>query len=66
MADVTASEQQWLSALALMVVALFVSAGLPIAPRWQRRLRIAALGVFSVAAIAAIILTAIWLAGGSS
>jgi hypothetical protein len=65
MADMTASAQQWVAALGLLVAALFVSSGLPIAPQWRRRFRIAAIGVFFVAIVVAIIKTALWLAGGS-
>jgi hypothetical protein len=65
MADMTASAQQWVAALGLLVAALFVSSGLPIAPQWRRRLRIAAIGVFFVAMVVAIVQTVLWLAGGS-
>jgi hypothetical protein len=64
MADMTASEQQWIAALALMVAALFVSAGLPLAPQWRRRFRIAAIGVFIVAIVVVIVQIARWLADG--
>jgi hypothetical protein len=65
MADMTASAQQWVAALGLLVAALFVSSGLPIAPQWRRRLRIAAIGVFFVAMVVAIVQTVLWLAGCS-
>ena len=61
----TAPEGQWLAALALMVAALFVSAGLPIASQWRRRFRVAAISVFFVAMVVAIVQTAIWLTGSS-
>jgi hypothetical protein len=64
MADMRTSEQQWLAALALMVTALFVSAGLPLAPQWRRRFRIAAIGVFLVAVVVVFALIAQWLADG--
>jgi hypothetical protein len=64
MADMTASEQQWIAALALMVAALFVSAGLPFAPQWRRRFRIAAIGVFIVSVVVVIVQIAHWLADG--
>ena len=61
----TGSDQQWLAALALTAAALLVSAGLPIAPQWRRRFRNAAISVFFVAVVVAIVQIAIWLAGGS-
>jgi hypothetical protein len=63
MADMTASAQQWVAALGLLVAALFVSSGLPIAPQWRRRLRIAAIGVFFVVMVVAIVQTVLWFAG---
>jgi hypothetical protein len=65
MADMTASAQQWVAAFGLLVAALFVSAGLPIAPQWRRRLRIAAIGVFFLAMVVAIFQAVLWLADGS-
>jgi len=51
--------------LGLLVAALFVSTGLPIAPQWRRRLRIAAIGVFFLAMVVAIFQTVLWLVDGS-
>jgi hypothetical protein len=62
MVDMTASDQQWLAALALTVTVLFVSAGLPIAPRWRRWFRLAAIGLFLVAVVVTIVQIALWLA----
>jgi len=64
MADMTAFEQQWLSALVLLVMALFVSAGLPIAPRWRRTLRIAATMGFVLALVVVLVRIAFWAGGG--
>jgi len=64
MADMTALEQQWLPALMLLVMAMFISAGLPIAPRWRRTLRIAAIAGFVLALIVALVRIAYWAGGG--
>jgi hypothetical protein len=65
MADMTASEQQWLAALTLMVAALFVSSGLPVAPQWRKRLRIAAIGMFILALVAVLVAIAREMTGGA-
>ena len=53
-----------LSALMLLVVALFVSSGRLPAARWRQRLRTAAVVLFVVALIAALVEIGRWLAGG--
>ena len=61
----TAFEQQWLAALVLMATALFVSAGLPAAPQWRRRFKIAAISIFILALVAIVVQIARWaIAGG--
>jgi hypothetical protein len=65
MADMTASEQQWIAALGLMVAALFVSAGLPVAPQWRKRFRVAAIGVFVLAVVAVLAAIARDMTGGA-
>jgi len=53
--------QRLLSALILLVVALFVSGGAPFAARWRRQLRLAAIVGFVVAVAAALGEIAFWL-----
>jgi hypothetical protein len=55
--------QQWFSALILVIMALFVSSGLPQPARWRRRLRLAALAGFIVALIATLVEIALWWSG---
>ena len=57
--------QRWLTALILMVMALFVSAGTPFAARWRRQLRLAAIVGFVVALAVALGEIALWLIGRS-
>jgi hypothetical protein len=57
--------QRWLTALILMVMALFVSAGTPFAARWRRQLRLAAIVGFVVALAVAMGEIALWLIGHS-
>ena len=47
-------EQQAIAALVLLVAALFVSAGMPVAPRWRKRFKMAAIGGFILALVAVI------------
>jgi len=53
--------QRWLTALILMVMALFVSAGTPFAARWRRQIRLAAIVGFLVALAVALGEIAVWL-----
>ncbi len=55
--------QRLLAGLMLLVMALFVSAGLPRAARWRGRLRLAAIIGFLVAVAAALAEIALWWAG---
>jgi hypothetical protein len=55
--------QRWLTALILLVMALFVSAGTPFAARWRRQLRLAAIVGFLVALAVALGEIAFWLIG---
>jgi hypothetical protein len=55
--------QQLLTALILVVTALFVASGLPPALRWRRQLRLAAIVGFLVALAAALAEIALWWAG---
>jgi hypothetical protein len=57
-------DPQWVAALVLMAMALVVSAGLPIAPKWRRLSRAAAIGVFILALMVVLIEIARWLVGG--
>ena len=50
-----------LTALVLLVMALFVSAGAPFAARWRRQLRLAAIIGFLVAVAVALGEIAFWL-----
>ena len=59
------SEEQWVAALVLGVTALFVAAGLPVAPEWRHRLKIAAIGGFILALIAVVVKITHWLVTGS-
>jgi hypothetical protein len=58
--------QQWLAALLLLITALFVSAGLPLAARWRRSLKYAAIGLFLLAFAATIVAIARWLAAAAT
>jgi hypothetical protein len=61
MADMDGFDRQrLLSALMLVVMALFVASGLRVPARWRRRLRLAAIGAFVVALIAALAAIVIW------
>jgi hypothetical protein len=55
--------QQLLSALILVVMALFVSAGLPPAARWRRQLRLAAIVGFFIALAVALAEIVVWWTG---
>lgn len=55
--------QQMLSALILVVIVLFVSAGAPFGVRWRRELRLAALVVFFIGLAAALIDIFFWWIG---
>jgi glucan phosphoethanolaminetransferase (alkaline phosphatase superfamily) len=63
MADMTAFEQQWITALGMLVTALFVATGLPIALYWRRRLRITAIVLFILAVVAVLAKIAQWASG---
>ena len=56
------NRQRLLSALMLLVVALFVSSGYTPAARWRRQLRIAAITVFAIAVAFALAQIGWWLA----
>jgi hypothetical protein len=55
--------QQMLGALVLLVMALFVSGGLPLAVRWRRHLRLAAIAGVVLAAVLALAESVIWWTG---
>jgi len=55
--------QRLLSALILVVIALFVSTGTPSAARWRRRLRLAAIIGFLIALAAALTEIVFWWTG---
>jgi hypothetical protein len=55
--------QQLLSALMLLVMALFVSGGMPFAARWRRELRLAAIAGFVLAAVLALAEIVFWWTG---
>ena len=55
--------QQLLSALVLLVMALFVASGLPQAARWRRPMRHAAIAGFFIAAALALAEIVFWLTG---
>ena len=57
--------QQLLSALLLVVMALFVSAAAPFGGRWRRPLRLAAIIGFGVAVALALVEINIWWSAGS-
>jgi hypothetical protein len=54
--------QRLLSALMLLVVALFVSAGYGPAARWRRQLRAGAIVLFAIAVLLALAQVGWWLA----
>jgi hypothetical protein len=56
--------QQWFAVLMLLVIALFVSTGLPIAPRWRRYFRVAAIALFAVAVAVVLGRIGLWLMAG--
>jgi len=60
----TGFDQQWLAAMVLVVTALFVAGGLPIAEQWRRRFRTAAIGAFVLAMVVALLEIALWLFAG--
>jgi hypothetical protein len=55
--------QQLFSALSLLVMALFVSSTWGPLARWRRGLRLAAILVFALAVVAALVEIALWIAG---
>jgi hypothetical protein len=55
--------QRMLSALILVVIVLFVSAGAPFAARWRRKLRLAAIVVFFIGMAAALLDIVLWWIG---
>ena len=57
--------QRLLSALILVVMALFVSTGYPPAARWRRQLRLAAIIGFFVALAATLAEIVLWWAGSA-
>jgi cell division protein FtsW (lipid II flippase) len=65
MADMTAFKQQLLAAVVLLVMALFVSTGLPIARRWRRMLRITAIILFILAVVAVLVEIVRWASGSA-
>jgi hypothetical protein len=58
-----ADRQQMLSALMLLVMALFVAGGAPFAARWRRPLRLAAIAGFGLAMALALAETVVWWTG---
>ena len=58
-------DPQWLGALVLVVTVLFIAAGLPMAPEWRRRLKIASIGLFLLALVVALGQIAVWFFTGS-
>jgi hypothetical protein len=56
--------QRLLSALMLVVVGLFVSAGLPQAARWRRHLRLASIIGFVIAVTVVLGEIVVWLVAG--
>jgi hypothetical protein len=54
--------QQMLSALILLVIALFVSGAFPPAARWRRELRVATIIAFTVAVLWALVEIGLWMA----
>ena len=59
-------DPQWIGGLALLAMALIVAAGLPIPPEWRGRFKTAAIGLFILALIAALVLIAGWAINGAS
>ena len=59
----TGLDHRWLAALVLLLTALLVSSGLPLAAHWRRRLRIAAVGLFILALVVVIAEIGRWLLG---
>ncbi len=57
------NRQQLLSALTLLVIALFVSSGYPPLVRWRRPLQLGAIVLFGIAVIAALVEIGLWLGG---
>jgi hypothetical protein len=57
--------QRLLSALILLVMALFVASGVPPATRWRRPLRLAAIAGFFIALAVALAQIALWGIGQS-
>jgi len=57
--------QRLLSALILVVMALFVANGLPPAAGWRRPMRLAAIGGFLIAVALALAEIVVWWAGPS-
>ncbi len=55
--------QRLLSALMLLVMALFVSGGVPMAARWRRPLRLAAIAGFVLAMALALAESVFWWIG---
>ena len=55
--------QRLLSALMLVVMALFVSGGVPFAARWRRKLRLAAIAGFVLAVALALAEIVFWWTG---
>ena len=55
--------QQMLSALMLLVMALFVFGGAPFGARWRRPLRLAAIALFVLAMALALAETVFWWLG---
>jgi hypothetical protein len=57
---------EMLSALILVVMALFIASGQPFAGRWRRTMRLAAMIAFALAVVAALIEVGWWLAASGS
>ena len=55
--------QRLLTALILLVMALFVASGVPPAMRWRRKLRLAAIAAFFIALALALAEIALWWTG---
>lgn len=56
--------QRLYGALVLLVTALFLASGYAPAARWRRPLRAAAIAVFALAVVAALVEIALWLTDG--
>ena len=52
---------QILTALTLLVMALFVSSGMPGLGRWRRPIRLAAIGLFAICLAYVIVEVVVWL-----